>query len=292
MFTVHSNVQFSRIRYLVNMNFQNEEELKSVGCNITYEDKTQLKQQNLLKHSTGSKPQCLICQKSFSNKSNLSTHVKNMHKEKEEANCNYTSYPCKICDKTYSQMLSLQRHIESIHEGRRWTCKTCGKSFNKSGNLRTHEKTHLGKKYTCEECQKEYLSENNYKHHMKYVHGSQRHKCLQCEKCYKTKNHLNRHIDNSHRILKVKCDLCNREFNSDNLNRHMKHSHGHNTLKHKCNICEQEYKSTRSLNQHRRLHEGSLVKCDICNVTMSANSMYRHKLQTQEFFEKSLKTSS
>ena len=81
--------QFSSKKSITNhmKNFHSEKELKCVECDITFDRETQLKKHNLVKHSTGPKQQCSICQKSFLTKINLANHIRYAHKENDESKC-------------------------------------------------------------------------------------------------------------------------------------------------------------------------------------------------------------
>ena len=99
-------------------NFHSEKELECVECDITYDRETQLKKHNLVKHSTGSKPQCSICQKSFLTKINLANHIRYAHKQNEESKCEQ-------CGKIFSNKITLKLHMTNVHSPKEFYCNIC-----------------------------------------------------------------------------------------------------------------------------------------------------------------------
>ena len=54
---------------------------------------------------------CNVCDKSFSQKGSMSTHMASIHEGKKV-------FKCKVCEKTFSQKSIMIRHMSSVHEGR------------------------------------------------------------------------------------------------------------------------------------------------------------------------------
>ncbi|KAA8496952.1 Zinc finger protein 3-like [Porphyridium purpureum] len=51
------------------------------------------------------------------------------------------SYVCTVCRKPFKQRSHLAEHVQCVHEHeRRFSCKTCGKSFGTNSNLRRHRR--------------------------------------------------------------------------------------------------------------------------------------------------------
>ena len=45
---------------------------------------------------------------------------------------------CNYCGKRFAGKSNLNTHIKNIHEGKREVCETCGKSFSSVNNLKIH----------------------------------------------------------------------------------------------------------------------------------------------------------
>ena len=68
--------------------------------------------------------ECYICQKVFSQKSNLKVHISSIHEGKKP-------FKCSICDYKCSQKGHLYKHISSVHEViKPFKCPICGFKFS------------------------------------------------------------------------------------------------------------------------------------------------------------------
>ena len=50
---------------------------------------------------------CKVCEKSFSQKGNMSTHMSSVHDEK-------TAFECKVCEKMFSQKSNMTKHMSLV----------------------------------------------------------------------------------------------------------------------------------------------------------------------------------
>lgn len=108
---------------------------------------------------------CNVCDKKFSKKSNLQTHLKSVaHYEKEHQqnqthelnrNCNVNAtaetsqneFLCKECGKNFSSDYNLKRHIKSVHHNAKYPCNFCGTTYSYPFSLTDHiKKIHDGEK--------------------------------------------------------------------------------------------------------------------------------------------------
>ncbi|KAL7305531.1 hypothetical protein TKK_0002267 [Trichogramma kaykai] len=192
-----------------------------------------------------------VRQKTFTQQSDLKTHVKTVHDKQRD-------YECNVCQKIFTQQNSLIRHQESVHEGRR--------------------------DYECDVCQKTFSLKSNLKRHVKEVHDKQKdHTCDLCQKSFTQKASLKKHIKGVHDKQKdYECDVCQKTFTQQNsLIRHQKSVH-EGRRNYECNVCHGLFISIRNLKQHKKeIHEGRKdFQCKLCQKTFSRKNSLKQHIKT------------
>ena len=149
----------------------------------------------------------MICQSTFTQKNNLSRHIKSVHFKE--------TYQCKICDYQATEKNSLSRHVKNVHQ--------------KSENI------------NCTECDKS-TQRKSLTHHMKVFHSGEHVKekfpCKICDYQFSHKRSLSTHVQNVHQKSdNINCTECNKSIQKRCLTQHMKVFHTGEQTQFNCNIC-------------------------------------------------------
>ena len=142
---------------------------------------------------------------------------------------------CPCCQKEFTQKVNLRTHIESVHEKKRHKCDQCEKDFAGESGLRYHKLTkHEGKKINinkkqCPHCKKSFKTGGDYNQHLLTHQSLKPFLCPFCSSyAAKMLVHLKRHIDSVHFKCRWFClmDGCNSSAtNGGDLNQHFKKKH-------------------------------------------------------------------
>ena len=166
-------------------------------------------------------------ERSFSQKQNLNTYIK-------EGNMEIKAFKCKYCSKSFSIKKYMDSHEKRVHwvtkPSQRYTCNECERSFSNKQNLNNHKKeVHMKiKAFKCKDCSKSFSRKHDMEKHEKHVHwGTQKYTCNECKKPFEKKQQMEWHINSVHLNEKpYKCNLCEDSFFIDSqLKQHLKRTH-------------------------------------------------------------------
>lgn len=136
---------------------------------------------------------CPECHKVFSNKYHMLTHLKR-HSE-------ITIYICELCEKTYSNASNLSKHKRLVHRGiLSFICRFCGEAFPSRQTRDTHSRIHSGDApYHCDYCTKSFRSKQTLQRHIEMHLDIRKYACHFCPKKFRKGSHLMYHISTHER---------------------------------------------------------------------------------------------
>ncbi|KAK9422293.1 putative C2H2-type domain-containing protein [Seiridium unicorne] len=213
------------------------------------------------RHVTNSTAQASSASHSILSRSELREHIKSTHGKRKSVG---NRWPCDICDKDFSSKPCLRDHIKSVHEGKKSTCKICGKKFS-GRNLRRHILiAHEGTKWSCETCRRDFKSKVDLQSHVQSVQEGNRVSCEICGKDYQGSHSLERHIGTVHEGVKYLCEICGKESTRPSqVTIHVQSAH--EAKKWPCEICGENFSRQSYRQRHiKTIHEGRMRPCEIC----------------------------
>ena len=275
--------------------------------------KKAIREDTLKKHElthTGIKPfKCVECDKSYTLKDTLLSHIKSVHDETQDIKCptcekifrgkqkldaHLKSHNLEIlsCNKCDFKGKYLKEHLQSIHSEKRRkvelaTCEFCQKVLTKS-NINVHlNAVHSkdSKMYECERCHQSFRLKQYLKKHYENVHDESRDlKCKLCEKIFRGKQKLSIHVK-GHNLEVLSCNRC--DYKGKWLTSHIKKQHSNKEIikkkarklkKTQCLVC---LKFVTGIKRHMVTHSNDLnYECIFCHQKYKSGNGLEHHIQS------------
>ena len=171
---------------------------------------------------------CEFCPKTFRKRYRCTYHMKNMHSKDQP-----TDTVCHICDKRFSCKTSVRTHIAIVHmQMHRFQCDTCAKLFGRKKDLIDHERQHHSVKnqLKCKKCGASFGYTSSFNRHQLSCGKTEKdHKCSVCNKYFLSSNALYGHKKAKHSNQLHVCEICGRSFERrSSYVRHVKDVHTRN----------------------------------------------------------------
>ena len=167
---------------------------------------------------------CPFCRQDF-NASELTKHIKEIHKEEE-------TFSCTDCDVVFSSNIKLEYHKEKHLPKELWgfTCTYCDTTFPSQARMKLHiANMHNSRQFKCFECGEVLPNRSQLQEHMSASHPTSQFSLYQCSECNTKEFSLSvalNHYRLDHQDMPYICAKCKIQFeNEQNLHTHLTTEH-------------------------------------------------------------------
>lgn len=159
---------------------------------------------------------CVQCEKSFTQKHHLVTHMATHSGEKP--------YGCTQCDKKFARRRQLTVHMFTHTGEKPFLCPICGDCFGRSDTLTKHMRSHTGEKpFHCAVCGNDFGRRSTLTNHMRAHMGEKPYLCTECGWRFVQSYDLTKHMRSHTGEKPFHCSLCRMSFGQRNsLTKHMR----------------------------------------------------------------------
>ena len=200
------------------LHYRDVHEKIRVNCTLCKKpyNKSNLATHMKLKHkeSDFSLFRCKVCEKDLRSKQSLNQHQATEH-DLKTANINHK---CDICNKQFTQRTHLRTHMKGVHYHKRnIKCSICVKTFDSNDGLKSHMTTNHGAdpQFMCKYCDTFFNNSSARTLHVKTTHKEHFFQCNKCEQKFKYLNSYQYHVTHVHNDFKqFHCNVCKIFFKS------------------------------------------------------------------------------
>lgn len=217
---------------------------------------------------------CKYCDKTFMKERNLKIHIQAIHSDNK--------FECELCFKVFSFKSAKERHLKVVHYNQKQhQCNVCEKSFGTRYDLKNHSNHYHNRNpeqrgnYHCEKCSKDFVSSSALSRHQKGVHenikqkGPRDYRCRICREVLANKYQKEKHMAQVHldgRKIKRSCGFCKMEYQYFADFRDHIESHKDISI---CITCGKSFTNAEEYYTHVECHKKIDVQlrrfiCDIC----------------------------
>lgn len=197
--------RFSEKSYLDNHHHKVQTEEKQFPFEISDKNCTDMNslQNSILSH-TRKTFTCETCNKNYSRKAHLMSHIRYIHMKQRD-------FKCSVCSKQFFNMHYLKIHLQCHTGATPFLCDFCNKSFTKMQSLKKHCITHTGEKpYVCDICNKKFSYKESLNKH--FQTHEKRYLCEICNRKFTSMKSLVIHRRAHVKKMVYACELCDETF--------------------------------------------------------------------------------